>query len=380
MRNFPKQRVPYTTKIKDDYSWAKQCIDALLINYSNSNDSLFSDYERKLSNYQLFNNQLNQKDFERECNPLGIEVGQFRDEIQPYNKTYNKIQVLLGEELTRPFNYKVVLTDPEGVKSKLAHRDQLLREYVTSKIQEVLQQLQASSSEQIDPSTVMDPSKIDSYMSTSYLSSREILASKLLKYLYKELDIPHIKNDAYKHGLISGEEIVRVYKRFDVPYVEVLNSLGVIYDKSAETKFIQDGFCAGYRTLMLSSDVLDLYGSYLSKENLDRIDNMDSAFRQEWHKNPNNTMMYYNDANYYDSKSVYPPTHESSYGDSSINQNEWLVQHIEWKTQKKVGFIKYVNPYGDRQLDIVNEDFELPTQATKLTLEGPYNKKTTVYT
>lgn len=329
MRNFPKQRVPYTTKIKDDYSWAKQCIDALLINYSNSNDSLFSDYERKLSNYQLFNNQLNQKDFERECNPLGIEVGQFRDEIQPYNKTYNKIQVLLGEELTRPFNYKVILTDPEGVKSKLAYRDQLLREYVTSKIQEVLQQLQISSQDQVDPSTVMDPSKIDSYMSTSYLSSREILASKLLKYLYKELDIPHIKNDAYKHGLISGEEIVRVYKRFDVPYVEVLNSLGVIYDKSAETKFIQDGFCAGYRTLMLASDVLDLYGSYLSKEDLDRIDNMDSAFRQEWHKSPNNTMMYYNDANYYDSKSTYPPTHEASYGDSHSNQNEWLVQHIE---------------------------------------------------
>ena len=89
MRNFPKQRLSFNDKIKDDYKWCKTVIDNLLTNYSadrsimNSPGSL---YDKKLANYRLYNNILDQADFERECNPLGLEVGQFRDEIQPYIK------------------------------------------------------------------------------------------------------------------------------------------------------------------------------------------------------------------------------------------------------------------------------------------------------
>ena len=52
---------------------------------------LAQDYERMMSNYKLFNNIIDQKDLERECNPLGLEIGQFKDLVQPYNKTYNEI-------------------------------------------------------------------------------------------------------------------------------------------------------------------------------------------------------------------------------------------------------------------------------------------------
>lgn len=54
-------------------------IDNLLLNYASMEggvNTYQSEYNRKLANYQLYNNILNQKDFERECNPLGIEVGQ----------------------------------------------------------------------------------------------------------------------------------------------------------------------------------------------------------------------------------------------------------------------------------------------------------------
>ena len=135
MRNFPKQRLSFNDKIKDDYKWCKTVIDNLLTNYSadrsimNSPGSL---YDKKLANYRLYNNILDQADFERECNPLGLEVGQFRDEIQPYNKTYNKIQVLLDEENKRPFKYKVIVTDPDSIRTKLAYRDGMFRNYVLS--------------------------------------------------------------------------------------------------------------------------------------------------------------------------------------------------------------------------------------------------------
>ena len=81
-------------------------------------------------NYKLFNNIINQKDFEAECNPLGIEVGQMEDEIKPYNKIPNKIQVLLGEELRRPFVYKAVLVSEDGIKSKLRRKNEMITQYV----------------------------------------------------------------------------------------------------------------------------------------------------------------------------------------------------------------------------------------------------------
>lgn len=105
MKNFPKQRVSYTKKIENDYQWCRDTMDYLLLNFGVDKDvvnAYQSIYDKKLANYRLFNNQLDQADFERECNPLGLEIGQYKDEIQPYNKTYNKIQTLLEEEARMP--------------------------------------------------------------------------------------------------------------------------------------------------------------------------------------------------------------------------------------------------------------------------------------
>lgn len=300
MKNFPKQRLSYREKIKDDYQWCKDVMDNLLIDYAGDRTTINAsehDYDRKLSNYQLYNNLLNQKDFERECNPLGIEVGQFKDEIQPYNKTYNKVQVLLGEELRRPFNYRVVLTNPDGVKSKLAYRDDLLRNFVYSKIEEVLTSFNQQPEEPLfDPSTLMDPSTIESYMATSYLSAKEITASKILNYLTRKLSLKEKKNDAFKHGLISGEEFVYVGIEHDEPIVKPLNSLGVFFHKSQETKYIQDGLYAGYRTYMNAGDILDDFGNSLSQEQQDRIDSRRYALGGHFRADTiNPTMKYFHD-------------------------------------------------------------------------------------
>jgi len=84
MFNFPKQRLSYNNKAKDDFAWAKKVMDSILAHSPIDNWVInnATPYQRKLSNYQLYNNQLNQADFERACNPLGLDVGQLKDEIQ----------------------------------------------------------------------------------------------------------------------------------------------------------------------------------------------------------------------------------------------------------------------------------------------------------
>jgi hypothetical protein len=59
-------------------------------------------------------------------NDIVFNTGQTQDSIQPYNKTYNKINVLLGEEYERKWNYKAIQVDPHGIKLKQKKKKELL--------------------------------------------------------------------------------------------------------------------------------------------------------------------------------------------------------------------------------------------------------------
>ena len=375
MRTFPQQRLSYQDKTKDDFKWAKETIDSI-VHISTPSIGLtkkLSDYERKLSNYQLYNNILNQRDFERECNPMGLEVGQYEDEIQPYNKTYNKIQVLLGEELKRPFNYKVALVNSNGVRSKMNKRDELLHAYISSQVQQLITEV---SNQQIKPELVqqevdkiMPPKEIAKYMATTYLDSKEILASKLLTYFTKKLALPEIKNDAFKHGLLSGDEIVWVGLEGDSPTVQVINPLGFFYHKSPDVKYIQDALYAGYRTYLSPTEILDKFSQYLSKEDITKIESTYTAGESI----PSSSMKYNHDS-FSDFTSM--PT-EGQY--HSSNTNHYLVTHVEWKSSRKVGFLEYVNEYGDTTVDLISEDFKIPSHATSSFRTIKYGAKRTYY-
>lgn len=271
---YPKQRLSFAEKTKDDYKWAKDVMDNLLLQYSSgsASNAVADEYSRKLANYQLYNNILNQQDFERECNPLGIQVGQFKDTIQPYNKTYNKIQVLLGEELKRPFNYRTVLVNSDGIKSKQLAKQQFLRDFIMYELEKTMSQFSKGEFEMEELNNLIEPSELESYMSTTYLHAKEHVANQILQYLTKKLSIPELKNDAFKHGLIAGEEFIWVGIENGEPVVQVLNPLGVIYHKSPEVKYIDSGLYAGYRTYMNPGDILDKLGDFLEEKQISRLE------------------------------------------------------------------------------------------------------------
>lgn len=330
MKTFPKQRLSFAEKVKNDNQWTKDTIDCLVINYANERGSMnpgATDYDRMHSNYQLFNNQLNQKDFEKECDPLGIDAGQFKDEIMPYNKTYNKIQVLLSDEMRRPFNFRAVLTNSEGIKSKMAYKDSLLREYVYSQIQQVTSSLDQNFNPEISKQygSVMDPEEIDKYMSTKYLDSVEITANKLLRHFSKALLVQEKKNDAYKHALLSGYEYAYIGESNGEPVLDIPNPLGMFYHKSPETKYIQDGLFAGFRTYMTTGDVLDRFSEYLTEDDLTKIDAFRHGGFSDYNASYNNPMRH---SDYYYGQFLENPRSEGSYG-TTLSVDDWLVQHVE---------------------------------------------------
>lgn len=388
--NFPRQRISYKEKTKNDYQWCKDMIDNLTLNYAESQGYTtdeYTDYYRKLSNYQLYNNILNQRDFERECNPMGLDVGQFKDEIKPYNKAYNKVQVLLGEELKRPFNYRPILINSEGIKTKMFNRDQQLKNLVKQNISQLIQTMQMAAEGQADPEEVkkavegfIDQKELAKLDKTTFLDSKEILASRILEYLKHQQDIRDKMNDGLKHGLLAGDEHVYVGIVKDQVTIEVLNSLGVFYHKSPEVKFVQDGLYAGYRTMMSVGDILDRFGEFLKDEDIKKMTSDVQAINGAREDLIGPQMKYHNVDIYHEyvSRLKNYGYDEGSYGMPSFGE-DWLVTLVEWRSEKKVYFLTFLNEYGDEERIIVNEDFEIPNEAVRETVKGKFGSKKTVY-
>jgi len=349
-----KQRLSFNEKSKSNFKWARETIDKILMSYSLDSDTVNeykNEYERMLSNYQLYNNKINQKDFTRLCNPLGIDIGQLIDEIQPYNKAYNKIQVLLGEELKRPFNHKVTLTNQEGIQSKLNDRTIALRSYIYASLSAKIPELPQEFSDNLIPEE-----DIKRYLSSSYLSQKEITASAILNYLHKKLDLKDLKLDAFKHALLSAREFIYVTSTNDAPVIEILNPLGVFYEKSNDVKYIQEGSYAGYRTYLTSGEVLDKYAVYLTDDEIEKIDKL-SLSPYGIQVSSNKTIEYGNDR----------------LNDNPTQGNQILVQHVEWRSQRKVGFLT-----SDKTV-MVDESFPVPPTAIKSVRTKEYGRKCTYY-
>lgn len=355
----------------NDKKWARAMIDRLLQEYS-KDDSYLRDYDteyqRMLANYQLYNNQINQADFERECNPFGIDVGQFKDEIKPYNKAPNKINVILGEEFKRPINFRTVLINTDGIRAKEEVKKQMLQQFFRFKIEKIIENYNTNFQTDLSTEDLIKPEELDRYMKYTYRDAKEEAANKLMQYLIRKEMIKDKMNDAYKHGLLSGYEFVWVGVRNNEVSVEPLNSLGVFYHKSPEVKYIQDGLYAGYRTFMNVGDILDLFGESMDPKDVERLENSLGVLPGD---NGPSKQMKYNFESPIDR--FFSNMYDQSYSEGSYGKprgEDWLVAHVEWVSQKKVGFISFIDEYGEEQTDMVSEDFKVPEEAVKSTVDG----------
>ena len=391
--DFPNQKLSYKEKSKNDFEWAKRTIDYLCNQRFNvgtyhryaDNGNIYDgthDYHRKLTNYRLYNNIVSQEDFQRDLNPYNIQVQQVEDVVLPYvNAIPNKINAILNEDLKRPFNFQCVIEGSDGIKKKLQAKDKYIRGFIEKQLELYASQLRAQytgvEEEELQQviqkeMEVLYPAKeVSKLMMMPFLDRKEITGNKILAHLKKELSLIDKKFDSFKHGLISGEEMVYIGVKHGRPVIEIVNPLGFFSHRSAEVKMVQDGLYAGYVTTMTSSDILTSYGEYLPDDVLERfngISNYGGGFTTLQQKSYREVEDNYININSFD---------EGSYG--KRKGNDWEVTHVEWVSQAKIGFVEAISKVnGELEVDVVEEGFKVPATAKKeyVTVHG---KKRTQY-
>ena len=133
----PPQKVSHNSKNK---KWREQCVEAI----SNMGNSRYlngrTNWSRKQVNYNLVNSIMDDDDYKYVLDPYGQgneKIGNQPAKMRDINIIVNKINLLKGEEMSRPFNFQVVATNGEALSFKEEEmKKQLGEQEATSELSE----------------------------------------------------------------------------------------------------------------------------------------------------------------------------------------------------------------------------------------------------
>lgn len=332
---FPAQKVPMSKKTKE---WKENCVDYIIGHSASSrNGNNRSREEEMQTYYDLYNSIYNEKDLKYVTNPFKQDDG-FPATAQDYNIIKPKIDLLLGEETKRPFNFRVVRTSDIATSNLQDKAKQLLIDYVQASIMSKLgPEEQARYQEALQSGEIMTPEQIQKYLTKDYKDIAEIAAQHSLNYLKQKLNVTHEFFKGWKDALIAGEEIYYVGVINGEPYVERVNPLSFSYEQSADLEFIHEASWCCRKMNMSATEIYDRFYDKMSEKQLNELlDMMDDGTRGGLNPQVRKTSLDY--------PHIKTRTINGFSSNPFQNADNINVWHCCWKSFKKIGFVTIINP------------------------------------
>lgn len=340
MRNinqFPLQRLPMSKKTQD---WKEACVDYIAGHSQGSSrdGNNRSRKEEMQTYYDLYNSIYSEKDLKYVTNPFKQQDG-FPAMAQDYNIIKPKIDLLLGEETKRPFNFRVVHTSDIATSEIQDKAKQMIIDYIQATIMSKLgPEEQARYQEALQSGEIMTPEQIQKYLSKDYKDIAEITAYHSLNYLKNKLNITHEFFKGWKDALIGGEEIYYVGIVNGEPCLQRINPIYFDYDSdTSDLEFIHEAQWCCYEMIMSLTEVYDrLYDKMSEKQLNELLDMMDDRSKGGVTPEVRKTSLDYS----------HIKTHSiNGFSSNPFEESDNIhVWHCCWKSLKKIGFVNIINP------------------------------------
>lgn len=335
--SMPLQKLPMSKKTKE---WREACCD-YIIGKSGFTSGLGNNgstkYEEMQTYYNLYNSIYDEKDLLYVTNPFKQKDG-FPATAQDYNIIKPKVDLLLGEETKRPFNYRVVRTSDDAVSEVQEQAKQMLTDYVMATIMSKLGPEEAAQyQEALQTGQIMPPEAIAKYLSKDYKDIAETTAQHTLNYLKNKLNFTHEFYKGWKDALIAGEEVYYVGILNGNPYLERVNPLMFSYDQTADLEFIHDADWCCRKMIMSATQIYDRFYDKMSEKQLNQLLEMiEDTGRGGINPEVRKTSL------------DYPHIKTHTIGGFTTNPfddvDDINVWHCCWRSFKKIGFVTYVDP------------------------------------
>ncbi|YP_010509976.1 portal protein [uncultured phage cr82_1] len=351
INQFPILKLPTSKKTED---WKQANIDYIIGRSmgGSRNGNNRTRKEEMLTYYDLYNSIYNEKDLKYVTNPFK-QLDGFPAMALDYNIVKPKIDLLLGEETKRPFNFKVVRTSEIATSEMLDKAKELLIQYIQATIMSKLgPEEQARYQQALQSGEIMPPELIQKYMSKDYKDIAEITAYHSLNYLKNKLNITHEFYKGWKDALIGGEEIYYVGIQNGNPCLERINPIYFDYDTdTSDLEYIHDAQWCVYEMKLSATDIYDRYYDKLSEKQLNLLlDMMDDTSKGGFNPEVRKTSLDY----------PHIKTHSINGFTSNPfdSTNAISVWHCCWLSFRKIAFVTIADPETGEPVEyIVDESY-----------------------
>ena len=333
---FPVQKLPLSKK---NEAWRKACTDVIISREGSSFVNGRSRRDTIRINYDLYNSKFNEDDFKYVIDPFNVGDG-FPAHPQNFNIVKPKVDLLLGECTKRPFNFRVFSTSDADISEVQDYmKESLIKEYLGGMV-----------SGQEDDETEKKMAEIDTYIKNRYNTAAEQTAYNSLQYLKQYLNIDHETIRGFKDALIAGEEIYYTGIINGEGTCERVNPYHCTYDNNPDMEYIEDGDWFVRRTLMSPAQIYDRLQSIMEESDLDKLIQMTGG--SSLSSRPS-------DVNF--NSIIYKDKIISDVQNDEFFKGQLLpVWHACWKSYKKVGTLKSIDPESGQEIeDLVDETYQL---------------------
>lgn len=352
----PPQKKATKEKFADDKQWFKDCVD------SYEYQALYYEQEthrKMVVHFNLDNGEIDQSELEQVFNPMGITSGTFPSNIKHYPIAVPKIDLLVGEEAKRRFDFSV---RSQNVDDESNDTTRLLEQFLDYAIQEITS---SNSDEVTIKKRIEEMARFAKY---KFKDINEITATKILQYLWRQQVLPLALNQGFRKALVGKREVYRIDIEGEEPIVKVCDPRNVFLIKQGDSENIEDSEAVVEIAYEPVGKIIDSFYEYLKPDQVDTLE------KGQWRTSSlgNSTINYTHKL---------PPVYSNldfgnGPGFADINdfnnvnfklgmpydmQGNVRVVRVRWIGRKKIGLVRYFDENGDEDTKIVSEYYKVNT-------------------
>jgi hypothetical protein len=348
--SFPSQKRPYKQK---GTQWKKDCVNGAEALAIFNSPLIRRSRTNKRINYDLYSNILHQEDIDRMCNPLNLKDSSSPAKIQNYPLANPKIDLLVGEEERRIFDWSVQVINEDAISSKEEGRAEQAKQYLIDLLTK----------------DIKDPEEVQRRLAENkrkliyeYQDIRELRATRVLKHLWQSNRLDRQFNKGFKDALLVAEEIYDWDIIGNEPVCRRLNPNQVFTARSGNSPYIEDSDIIVQEEYFSPGQIIDMYYDHLTPTNIDSIE---SYFQS------NDSAPQFNSSSSYDNLSLKLEEIESfalalKYGDVANSYSPTIDQDgnirvckVRWASYRKLKEVISYDNLGEEISEIWDENYRI---------------------
>jgi len=331
----PYEKLPFKKKTE---KWRRQHLDWAANESFISCDNTRTDVLAMQINYDLYNGIVHIEDMEKVLNPEKIQANFIPNNIQHMPIINSKVNVLIGEEANRVFDWHVVVTNSNAITEMEIEKRDAIFELLQKEIQG-----QSKSEEEFQQKL----QQYSDYFALEYQDQRELTANYLLNHYVKELRVPMLWNNGFIDALTVGRELYQVELVSGEPTIKKLNPKKVRIYRSGNTSKIEEADIIVLEDYWSPGQIIDTFYDKLTDTDIKKIDRMnfdgdDNSEENEYSMTPSGLQMLSDvfEENKINFKKVFGE--QESLLPYDLDGNIRVIR-MYWKSKKKIQRIKRYN-------------------------------------